>query len=254
MLIKLNEIARRLNGSLSGRCINVRGPGHGAGDRSLGIFFDPKAPDGFRVHSFAGDEQDECRAHVKSLIQNVNGDFCDLYEPEHAHNEAAPARKQQAMGLWQKAISSPGTPVVPYLKSRALKGVASDDAIRFHAACPFEAFRVPAMVALITEAVTGEPNGIHRTAIKDDGSGKRFGPDFKEDVGRRAQWRGTASCRFRTSRHCRRHRDGPERHAGVQDARLGHVVERGHRKFPHSPRHQTTDGVCRSRPAWHRCR
>jgi putative DNA primase/helicase len=183
MLIKLNEIARRLSGSPSGRWINVRGPGHGAGDRSLGIFFDPKAPDGFRVHSFAGDDQDECRAHVKSLIQNVNGDFCDLYEPEHAHNEAAPARKQQAMGLWQNAISPTGTPVVPYLKSRALKGVAGDDAIRFHAACPFGAFRVPAMLALITDAVTGEPTGIHRTAIKDDGSGKRFGADSKRALG-----------------------------------------------------------------------
>ena len=50
MLIKLNEIARRLSGSPSGRWINVRGPGHGAGDRSLGVFFDPKADDGFFVH------------------------------------------------------------------------------------------------------------------------------------------------------------------------------------------------------------
>jgi hypothetical protein len=35
MLITLNEIARRLNGSVSGRWINIRGPHHSAADRWL---------------------------------------------------------------------------------------------------------------------------------------------------------------------------------------------------------------------------
>jgi putative DNA primase/helicase len=185
MLITLNEIARRLNGCVSGRWINVRGPGHGAGDRSLGILFDPKAPDGFRVHSFAGDDQDQCRAYLNSLIQKLNGDFCDLSEPEHAHHEAAPARKQQASALWHQGTSPTGTPNEAYLDGRGcpLVGIPNTDVLRFHPACPFGAFRVPAMLALITDAVTGEPTGIHRTAIKDDGSGKRFGADSKRALG-----------------------------------------------------------------------
>jgi phage/plasmid primase-like uncharacterized protein len=39
------------------------------------------------------------------------------------------------------------------------------------------------MLALVTDAVTGEPIGVHRTAIKDDGSGKRFGKDSKMMLG-----------------------------------------------------------------------
>jgi phage/plasmid primase-like uncharacterized protein len=39
------------------------------------------------------------------------------------------------------------------------------------------------VLALITDAVTGEPIGVHRTAIKDDGSGKRFGTDSKRMLG-----------------------------------------------------------------------
>jgi putative DNA primase/helicase len=39
------------------------------------------------------------------------------------------------------------------------------------------------MLALITDAVTGEPIGVHRTAIKDDGSGKRFGAESKKMLG-----------------------------------------------------------------------
>jgi putative DNA primase/helicase len=189
MLITLNEIARRLNGSVSGRWINVRGPGHTAADRSLGFRFHPAAPDGFYVHSLAGDDQNECRAHVKSLIQKANGDFCDLSEPEHAHREAAPARSQRAMAVWQKAISPIGTIAEPYLSGRRcpLESVPGNDVIRFHQNCPFGTLRVPAMLALITDAVTGEPIGVHRTAIKDDGSGKRFGPDSKAP-GCRTAW------------------------------------------------------------------
>jgi putative DNA primase/helicase len=180
-----NELARQPKGTVHGRWINVRGPHHSAADRSLGIRFDPKAPDGFRVHSFAGDDQDECRAYAKSLIQGLSGKFCDLREPEHAHREAAPARRQRAMAVWQEAISPVGTIVEPYLSGRRcpLESVSGNDVIRFHQACPFGNLRVPAMLAPITDAVTGEPIGIHRTAIKDDGSGKRFGPDSKRMLG-----------------------------------------------------------------------
>jgi hypothetical protein len=61
----LNELAHRLNGSPNGAWLNIRGPRHSAADRSLGIRFDPAAPDGFYIHSLAGDDKGECRAYVK---------------------------------------------------------------------------------------------------------------------------------------------------------------------------------------------
>jgi putative DNA primase/helicase len=185
MLITLNEIARRLNGSVSGRWINVRGPYHRAADRSLGIRFHPAAPDGFYIHSLAGDDEDECRAYVKSLIHKVNGGFSDICEPGHAPHANAAGRKNRAMALWQQGTSPTGTLLEPYLNSRrcTLEGILGSDVIRFHPDCPFGTLRVPAMLALITDAVTGEPIGVHRTAIKDDGSGKRFGADSKRALG-----------------------------------------------------------------------
>jgi putative DNA primase/helicase len=182
MLISLNEIARRLNGTVSGRWIIVRGPGHSAADRSLGILFDPKAPDGFRVHSFAGDDEDECRASVKPRIQSLNGELCVLYEPDHGPRQGVTARIEWAKALWQQGTSLAATPGESYFIGRGCP-VPGDDVIRFLQDCPFGTLRVPTVLALITDAVTGEPIGVHRTAIKDDGSGKRFGADSKRILG-----------------------------------------------------------------------
>jgi putative DNA primase/helicase len=181
----LAEIATALKGTVNGKWVNVRGPGHNSQDRSLGIKFDPNAPGGFIVRSFAGDDQTECRAYVKSLITKLNGGFCATYEPNHVHAEDALARMTRAMVLWQEAKPPKGTIVETYLRRRrcSLEPVLGADAIRFHPCCAFRADRVPVMLALITDAVTGKPIGVHRTAIKDDGSAKRFGKDSKMMVG-----------------------------------------------------------------------
>jgi hypothetical protein len=45
------------------------------------------------------------------------------------------------------------------------------DVLRFHQHCPWgDDGRVPAMVALVTDVITNEPIGIHRTALNSDGS------------------------------------------------------------------------------------
>lgn len=72
-----------------------------------------------------------------------------------------------------------------YLASRGLHlpdDVRQADALRFHPACPFRlddgsTVRLPAMVALMVNIVTNKPTGIHRTALKPDGSGKAEMPD-----------------------------------------------------------------------------
>lgn len=50
-------------------------------------------------------------------------------------------------------------------------------ALGFHAICPFGQDRFPALLALVTNAVTGEPIGVHRTALRSDGLGKQEMPD-----------------------------------------------------------------------------
>ena len=44
------------------------GPGHSRADRSLSIKINPSAPDGFIVHSFAGDSPTDCRDHVRAAL------------------------------------------------------------------------------------------------------------------------------------------------------------------------------------------
>lgn len=70
-MMDLHEIAVRLNGIVNGRWINVRGPGHGPRDRSLGVRFDRAACDGFYIHSLAGDDEAECREYVRLSVAEV---------------------------------------------------------------------------------------------------------------------------------------------------------------------------------------
>jgi hypothetical protein len=61
----LRQLATALCGDISGSQVLAPGPGHSAEDRSLSVKLDSKAPDGFVVHSFAGDDPITCRDHVR---------------------------------------------------------------------------------------------------------------------------------------------------------------------------------------------
>lgn len=91
-----------------------------------------------------------------------------------------------ALKIWAETAPIAGTPAETYL--RAARGIDPGEEawpadLRFHPACPFKGPRVPAMVALLRDIHTGEPCGIHRTALKPDGSGKA-GTDAKAMLGR----------------------------------------------------------------------
>jgi CHC2-type zinc finger protein/Toprim domain-containing protein len=76
-----------------------------------------------------------------------------------------------ARRIWCDAVDPRGTATETYLHRR---GVRLPDApvIRFHPRCPRKDGPLPAMVALMTDPVTGEPRGVHRTFLLSDGSGK----------------------------------------------------------------------------------
>src|SRR6516165_2389034 len=67
-LPSIDKIAEALGGDVTNGGALVPGPGHSAEDRSLAIKCDSAAPDGFMVHSFAGDDPIMCRDHVRRKL------------------------------------------------------------------------------------------------------------------------------------------------------------------------------------------
>lgn len=66
--MNLQQVAAALGGEVSGREVLAPGPGHSAKDRSLSVRVDPAAPDGIVVHSFANDDWQACKDHVKTRL------------------------------------------------------------------------------------------------------------------------------------------------------------------------------------------
>ena len=65
----LQNLAKALGGEINGGQVLAPGPGHSAADRSLSIKLDKDAPDGFVVHSFAGDHPIECKDYVREKVR-----------------------------------------------------------------------------------------------------------------------------------------------------------------------------------------
>jgi putative DNA primase/helicase len=174
----LQHAARALCGEVCGGQIIAPGPGHSPRDRSLSVKIDPTAPDGFVVHSFAGDPLVECRAYVRAALGLGAG------ERPHGppRSPVAAARGCEAdersvlpLRLWNEAHDPRGTIVTTYLTSRCL--TLPDDfagkVIRFHPALTLDGRSVGAMVALFRDINTNEPCAIHRTFL--DGTGSKIG-------------------------------------------------------------------------------
>lgn len=85
------------------------------------------------------------------------------------------AKISYALDIWTQGQDMEQTPAASYLNSRNLS-YTPDMPLKYHPACPKEQERHPAMLALITDAGTNKPCGVHRTFIKPDGAGKA---DFK---------------------------------------------------------------------------
>jgi putative DNA primase/helicase len=176
----LRRLAKAMNGTVNNGWVNIRGPHHSKGDRSLGIRLDPGRPGRLQLHSFAGDDPADCAAYVEALLRQVAVSRpirLDLNE------EAEPKRKAKstevALRLWSEGEPIVGTPAAVYLSLRRCApttGMAWPQDLRFHPACPFGPCRFPALIARTRDVVTGEPTGIHRTALSDDGATKRVMP------------------------------------------------------------------------------
>lgn len=79
--------------------------------------------------------------------------------------------RELARRIWCECEPARGSPVETYLLHRGVR-LPDEPVIRWHPACPRTGGPLPAMVAKMTDPVTGEPTGIHRTFLQPDGTGK----------------------------------------------------------------------------------
>jgi putative DNA primase/helicase len=173
-MMNLKSIARALGGEVSRQQVLAPGPGHSKHDRSMAVFLDTHNPDGFRVHSFSGDSWQLCRDHVKQRL-GIPGEPSRTFEPRIV--EAKPERDDRdrtlyAMRIWGEARDLNGTVALTYLVSRGIdlgRLPPLRHALRWHPACPWEGGKHGAMIGLLTDAITGEPRAIHRTALTPQG-------------------------------------------------------------------------------------
>jgi putative DNA primase/helicase len=94
----------------------------------------------------------------------------------------APRRGGDPLELWYEAPDAHGTPVETYLANRpgGLTLPPGANVLRYHPACPFAGSKTPAMVALVRNIETNEPQAIHRTAL--DTSGRKIEIDGKDKM------------------------------------------------------------------------
>jgi putative DNA primase/helicase len=176
-LISLRDVACALGGEISGRQVLAPGPNHDPKDRSLSIKISAGAPNGFLVHSFAGDDFKKCRDYVRARLgieRHVRHEGpVPLARLPDAHSRIA-----RINNIWRESVDPRGTIVERYLASRALELSADVAAsvIRFHAQTPWrdaeseKTFFVPCMIAAMRAIEGDQIVAIHRTRLASDGS------------------------------------------------------------------------------------
>jgi hypothetical protein len=104
------------------------------------------------------------------------------YQPLRAPSPRQAPRSPTAdvfLRCWNEGLDTAGTPVQTYLRNRGGLMVPKGAPIRFHPRCQRGGRHLPggseywaAMLALMTDPVTGQPVGVHRTYLLPDGSAK----------------------------------------------------------------------------------
>jgi hypothetical protein len=200
-LLDLRSIARALGGEISGRQILAPGPGHSRGDRSLSVRIKPEAPDGFLVHSFAGDDPIICKNYVRrqlGLPEWEPGDEQDRrVEPlrraqfdrtamdreatRRPRSEDDQVRIKRAVAIWNEGRDPRGTLAETYLNIRKLTlcDELAGGVLGFSPRCPWrnetsgKTDRVPALIAAFRSIDDGTVTAIQRIAL--DAAGARIG-------------------------------------------------------------------------------
>ncbi len=193
--LNLHTIARRLGGEITAGKVIAPAPGHGPKDRSLWVIPSWQAPDGFRVHCFSPkDDWREARDYVRGRL-GLGSDAWRRWEKSRQIDEPTSRRQlalcdaavdfavasdhatriARAIAIWHASGDAHGSIVEMYLASRGLELPPGADALRYHPRCPWrdenrgETIFVPAMIALMRDVATDEPQAIQRTRLTPEG-------------------------------------------------------------------------------------
>jgi putative DNA primase/helicase len=193
MSFDLRSIARALDGEVSGRQVLVPGPGHSPKDRSLAICLSNDAPDGFLVHSHAGDDWRWCREYVRSRLglprwepgdeqqRTIQPSYIDRWDfgvvdaeaEDKSRTEDELVRIKLAQEIWNSAGNPGWTKAEDYLRSRALDlpDELSGTVLRFHPACPWRnentghTDRIPCLIAAFRSIDDNIVTAVHRIRL-----------------------------------------------------------------------------------------
>ena len=166
----LRSIALALGGVVVGRQVLAPGPYHSPKDRSLSITLSATAPDGFLAFSHAGDDFAACRDFVKAKLgvgadrwRESHGGRCRKDAPRPFCDESD--RTEAALRIWADTRELQGSVAETYLASRGI-AAPSSTSLRFHPLLNHPCGSLwPALVALVTRGIDGEPIAIHRTFV-----------------------------------------------------------------------------------------
>jgi hypothetical protein len=183
------EIARALGGRRTGGGYIARCPAHSEHTPSLSITDGPAGR--ILVHCFGGCSQVAVidALYLRGLWQKSTSTRPEPTERENEAQRQCDREREaervcrdafvgrQCERIWHKA--QPDTPELrSWLEVRGIDRNAvgldrMDNVLRWHRACPLgRDAMAPAMVALMTDARTNKPTGIHRTFLTPDGSSK----------------------------------------------------------------------------------
>jgi putative DNA primase/helicase len=193
VIFDLRSIARALGGEVSGHQVLAPGPRHSPRDRSLAIRLSSQAPDGFLVHSHAGDDWRECRGHVRSRLglppwepgdersrtipssHIYKWDFgvIDAETEDMRRTEDDLVRIERAQSLWREGVDPRRTAAEDYLRSRALAlpDELAGSVLRFHPTCPWRdentgrTERIPCLIAAFRSIDDDIITAIHRIRV-----------------------------------------------------------------------------------------
>jgi hypothetical protein len=198
----IEQLRRALGGEIcGGKQLSCPGPGHSARDRSLSILIDANAPDGFVLHSHAGDDWQDCRSYVRQRLglpawqpgdeqrRTIPTQHIDKWDLASVEVEASArpwtedeiARIANARRLWNEAKGPRGTLAEKYLREVRMLDLPNRLAgtvLRFHPQCPWRnedtgaTDRVPALIAAFRSIDDDSITAVHRIALNNDGTKK----------------------------------------------------------------------------------
>ena len=182
LTLDLRTLARALGGEVAGGQVLLAGPGHRPRDRSMSVRLSAAAPDGFIVHSFAGDDWRLCMDWVRERL----GLPLDSWKREKAPRRPPDGRRRPpkpppedddreqkiaaaiaaAIAVWRGCVDPRRTLAERYLAGRGLvlDSYIAEEVIGWNPA-------IGAMVALFRNIETNKPQAVSRTYL--DAEGRR---------------------------------------------------------------------------------